>query len=56
MGKNRFYGKKEEYRAYCPYCGDEGFSHKSQDDAERVVRNHEQRCEQNPDNDPDAVR
>ena len=56
MSKKRFLGKKEEFRSYCDYCGDEGFSHTSQDDADRVTRNHEQRCERNPDNDPNAIR
>jgi hypothetical protein len=41
---------RPEYYAYCPHCGYQGFSHDSQGDAERVVRNHAQRCEENPNN------
>lgn len=54
--KNRFLGKKDEFWAYCPHCGHAAFSHTSQADADRVLHNHVQRCEKNPDNDPDAIR
>lgn len=48
---------RPEYRTSCKYnCGERSFSHDSQEDADRRIRNHEQRCLKNPDNDPDAIR
>lgn len=41
---------KPRYYAQCSHCFYEGFSHDSQADADRAVRNHEARCEDNPAN------
>lgn len=43
---------KPSYYSHCPHCFFEGFSHESQADADRAVRNHVQHCEYNPENDP----
>lgn len=43
---------KPSFYSQCSFCFYEGFSHESQADADRAVRNHQQRCEDNPDNQP----
>lgn len=47
---------KPGFYSQCSFCFYEGFSHESQADADRATRNHQQRCEDNPDNQPYAWR